>query len=61
MDESLFLVRWIIDKIHKNVKKKSKSESLAALEESLFEAEKSGNKKAQDAIKAIIKTIKKRK
>ena len=52
-------MRWIIDKVHKNVKKKTKSESLAALEEALHEAKRLGNKKAADALERTIRRIKK--
>jgi len=53
-----------LDKVIKEIinnrkSKKSKSESLASLEEALFVAEKDGNKRKQDAIKAMIKKIKK--
>ena len=42
-------------------KKKTKpiNESLASLEEKLFEAEKEGNKRKQDRIKDMIKRFKK--
>lgn len=42
-------------------KKKTINESLATLEEHLFLATNQGNKKEQDAIKATIRAIKKRK
>lgn len=41
--------------------KKSLNESIAATEEKIFEAEKQGNKRKQDAIKATIRALKKRK
>ena len=40
---------------------KSLNESLASLEEALFEAEKNSNKRKQDAIKAMIRCLKKKK
>ena len=50
----------IIDYIKsRNKKSKKLSESLAKLEEELFEAEKSGNKRKSDSIKKIIKRLKK--
>lgn len=43
----------------RNKKSKKLSESLSRLEEELFIAEQSGNKRKQDSIKKIIKRLKK--
>ena len=41
--------------------KKSVRESIATLQEHLFEAERKGNKRKADAIKIILKRLQKRK
>lgn len=41
--------------------KKSVQESIATLQEHLFEAEKKGNKRKVDAIKMILRRLQKRK
>jgi protease II len=50
----------ILDYIkNRNKKTKKLSDSLAKLEEELFEAERSGNKRKSESIKKIIKRLKK--
>lgn len=47
-----------MDRVHKNVKKKTLKESIARLEESLFEAEQNGNTRQAKVIKLILKRFK---
>lgn len=48
----------ILKASRKKIPKRSKAESLAILEEALFEAKKQGNKRRIDALKLSIKRIK---